>query len=146
MAKRAVIVIFLVTLIFVMGVELSNKPARRGSVLIGGKTIRVEVARTPEQREQGLSGRTVLPEDTGMLFIFEKPDFYGFWMKKMNFSIDIIWIGRDYKIVDVSADVSPLTFPRTFLPKEPAQFVLEVPSGWVNFNKISVGDPTKFSL
>lgn len=145
MVKKVAIIIFLVTLIL-MGALFLNKSPRQGLVTIGGKTIKVEMAQTLVERERGLSGKTILPEGTGMLFIFEKPDYYGFWMKDMNFPIDIIWIGRDYKIVDVSADVSPSTFPKTFSPKEPVQYILEVNSGWAEQNKVAVGDSIDFTL
>lgn len=144
MVKKAVIIIFLVTIILIMGAKLLNKPLRQGLVTIGGKTIKVEVAQNIEEKEKGLSGRAGLPEGTGMLFVFPKPDDYGFWMKNMNFPIDIIWIGRDFKIVDISTEISPSTFPKTFLPKEPAQFVLEVNSGWAEQNKVAVGDRVEF--
>lgn len=148
MVKKAAIFIFLILtiIVFVMGFMLLNKPSRPGLVTVGEKTIKVEILKTLADREKGLSGRPSLLEGTGMLFVFEKPDFYSFWMKDMNFPIDIIWIGKDYKIVDISANVSPSTFPKTFLPKDPAQFVLEVNAGWAGLNKISVGDNTKFSL
>lgn len=143
MAEKAGIVIFLIALIFVMGTTFLNKPFRQSRVTIGGKTVKVEVAQSIKDKEKGLSGRAGLPEGSGMLFVFPKPDYYGFWMKDMNFPIDIIWIGQDYKVVDVSADVSPATFPKIFLPKEPAQFVLEVNSGWSKETKVMVGDSAK---
>lgn len=68
-------------------------------VLIGGKKIRVDIADTVVTRTQGLSGRTSLAETDGMLFVFENADRYGFWMKDMNFAIDIIWIDPEKNIV-----------------------------------------------
>ena len=51
--------------------------------------IKVELAITPEARAQGLSGRPSLSENEGVLFVFDKPDKYSFWMKNMNFPLDI---------------------------------------------------------
>ena len=67
---------------------------------INDKEIAVEVAATAETRSKGLSGRGSLEEGTGMLFIFDSPAQYGFWMKDMNFAIDIVWIDEKFHIVD----------------------------------------------
>jgi len=67
-------------------------------VKIAGQNIKVDLALTPETQEKGLSGRSGLKDDEGMLFVFEKPDKYSFWMKDMNFPIDIIWMGEDMRV------------------------------------------------
>src|SRR5690242_15708811 len=59
---------------------------------IGGQQIYVKKADTPAKQQQGLSGTASLPLDQGMLFIFPKDGTYAFWMKDMNYSLDIIWI------------------------------------------------------
>jgi uncharacterized membrane protein (UPF0127 family) len=56
------------------------------------RTFKIELARTPEEQQKGLSNRASLPEDHGMLFLFDKPAPYGFWMKEMRFPLDIIFI------------------------------------------------------
>lgn len=145
LVKRTTI-IFLFALILVMVTSFLSKPLQSGLVTIGGKTIKVAVARTPREREKGFSGQIVLPEGTGMLFIFEKPGDYGFWMKDMNFPIDIIWIGQNSKIVEISSEVSPSTFPKTFSPKAPILYVLEVKAGWSGRNKILVDESVQFAL
>lgn len=91
--------------------------------------IRVFVAKTPESREHGLSGYPALEPDQGMLFIFPVVSTYSFWMKDMNFPIDIIWITSDLKIVEISENVTPESYPKTFSPSGPVQFVLEVGAG-----------------
>jgi uncharacterized protein len=96
---------------------------------IGGKTISVEIADTNEERAQGLSGRERLALGTGMLFVFEEPALHGFWMKDMNFSIDIVWIDENWTVVSVDRGVLPKTFPKAFYPASPAKYVLELNSG-----------------
>src|SRR4051812_1798797 len=66
---------------------------------IAGQHVVVDLATTPTTREQGLSGRAALPENHGMLFVFDTPGVYPFWMKDMNFPIDMIWISNDMKVV-----------------------------------------------
>ena len=57
---------------------------------IKSAVIEVELAMSDVKKQLGLSGRSNLPEDKGMLFVYDKPNFYSFWMKDMLFPIDII--------------------------------------------------------
>jgi uncharacterized protein len=117
------------------------------AVSIGQTVIPVELATTTAAVQKGLSGRTSLDNQSGMLFIFSKPDIYRFWMPDMHFPIDIIWIS-DGKIVDISEDVSddfdPAN-PRFYKPVKPAQYVLEVNAGFSSSKNIQVGDTVVFS-
>lgn len=97
-------------------------------------TIYAEVVDTPASRAQGLSGRRGLGEKEGMLFIFDHPGRYGFWMKDMLFPIDIIWINTDGVVVHVERNVSPSSYavtnpPQTFINEPDARYVLEVAAG-----------------
>ena len=94
----------------------------------GGK-IRVLIAKTPATRERGLGGYASLPEDQGMLFIFPKPTTVSFWMENMHFPIDIVWMNSDRKILGITRDVSPDTFPKSFPSPGKIQFVLELNAG-----------------
>ena len=64
----------------------------------------------------------------------------------MKFPIDIIWIGEDKKIVDIKTNISPQTFPEIFTSRQPARYVLEVNSGWVDENKIEIEDKIWYNL
>jgi len=110
------------------------------TAVINGQELNLEVMRTSEERSRGLSQKELLAENAGMLFIFENPGVPGFWMKDMNFSIDIIWIGSDKQILDITESVSPETYPKVFKPKAQIQYVLEVNAGWVDEHNISIGD------
>lgn len=109
------------------------------SLKINNVDLYVELADTPEKRVQGLSGRKELKNDRGMLFVFDKPNTYSFWMKDMNFPIDIIWIGEDLKITDITHNAKPESYPKIFQPKKPAKYVIEVNSGWNFKNGIQIG-------
>ncbi len=106
--------------------------------------IDVEVARTAQDRKVGLSGRDEIGEVEGVLFIFDYPDYYSFWMKDMNFEIDIIWIDKNKKIVDLSKNISPETWPNYFQPEREVKYVLEVTGGFVKSNEIKVGERVSF--
>lgn len=94
----------------------------------GGK-IRVLIAKNPTTRQEGLSGYKSLDVDQGMLFIFPTPADVGFWMKDMNFPIDIVWMDKDRKILGINANVGPETYPKTFPSPNKVQFVLELNAG-----------------
>ena len=96
---------------------------------LASTTVKVELARTPAERDHGLSGRLSLASDHGMLFLFDHPDTYGFWMPEMQFPIDIIWLNPNWQIVDIAHSVAPESYPHVFTPKAPATFVLEVIAG-----------------
>ena len=108
-------------------------------IKINDTSFQVEVARTTETRGQGLSGKPNLPDGTGMFFIFDTPDKYGFWMKDMNFAIDIVWIDENLTVVDVIKELKPDTFPQIFYPNKAVKYVLELPSGSALKYRIDIG-------
>ena len=114
-------------------------------VNIGGQKIQVELAVTVAERTQGLSGRQSLDEGTGLLFIFDKSGQYPFWMKDMNFPIDIIWLGEDFRIVSIEKNVSPKSYPKTFGGDKEARYVLEVVAGFSEMNNLKVGESVIFN-
>lgn len=96
--------------------------------------VYAEVVDTPASRAQGLSGRSGLREKEGMLFVFDRPGRYGFWMKDMLFPIDIVWINEEGYIVHVENSVSPSTYavtnpPQIFINDPDATYVLELGAG-----------------
>ncbi len=98
---------------------------------IGDYSFNLLLAKTAKEKEIGLSNTKSLPKDTGMLFEFEKADYYSFWMKDMKFPIDIIFI-KDNKIVTIYNEVKPPTNNKElaiYQPLEPANKVLEISSG-----------------
>ncbi len=109
------------------------------NISIGKIRLSVEVASTDAEREQGLSDRASLRDGTGMLFVFSKVDSYGFWMKDMHFSIDIVWINSDGVIAGIDKNVSPDTYPAAFYPPSPVPYVLEVPAGFADSHGVAVG-------
>lgn len=104
--------------------------------------LSVEVADTDAARINGLSGRDPLPENRGLLFIFEEDGYPAIWMKGMRFAIDIIWVNREGEIVHIERSVTPDTYPRTFKPKAPARYVVEVNAGYTDARNVAVGDQT----
>lgn len=108
---------------------------------VGEIEFRIEVANNNVTRTKGLSGRESLGENEGMLFIFEKPDTHSFWMKGMNFPLDIIWIS-DGQVVEISENLPPAALPNltVYSPHQPVNMVLEVNAGAARDKGIKAGD------
>ena len=143
-----IIVVFILTTSFVVLQPVKNLiPEDIKYVKIAGQEIKVDLALDTQTQEQGLSGRTLLKEDEGMLFIFQISDTHPFWMKDMNFPIDIIWI-RDTTIVDISKNVPVATTAElpTYAPREPVNKVLEVRAGDADRYGFKIGDAIKIGM
>jgi len=124
--------------------EVENVNSNLHTIRINNTEILVEIAQNEQQRTKGLSGRNFLPKNQGMLFIFDKPDYYPFWMKDMLISLDFIWINED-KIVQLNKNVKPEDFqhPNTLQPRTPIDQVLEVNAGFIDKNQININDIIK---
>ena len=70
-----------------------------------GFVVHALVAITPEQKEKGLMFITDLPENKGMLFVFEQEEPQLFWMKNTLIDLDMLFIGADKTITQVAAEV-----------------------------------------
>jgi len=114
-------------------------------VVVGQGFFDVEVRLTKTEKQEGLSGRDELKEDTGMLFIFDKADKHAFWMKGMKIPIDFIWISGN-KVIQVNRNIDPVSFapPKYIVPIEPVDSVLELPAGECDKFNIQVGDYVEF--
>lgn len=89
----------------------------------------VEIATTQLSQERGLSFKKSINENEGMLFIFNTPGKYGFWMKDMNFPLDMFWINEDGIVVSMQEDIATSTYPNVFINDSQAKYVLELNTG-----------------
>jgi uncharacterized membrane protein (UPF0127 family) len=117
---------------------------------VGEATLNVEVENTESGREVGLSGRASLPQDQGMLFVFETADRYGFWMKGMQFPLDFIWI-KAGRVAEITRDI-PIepgvadNALHDYRPLESIDSILEVNAGWALAHNIQINDPAVLLL
>ena len=126
----------------VLGQE--QKQNQTALVTVGGVNLITSLSTTPDAQSKGLAIRDSLNENEGMLFIFETPQKYSFWMKDMKFPIDIIWINQEGKIVHIEKNLPPCVFLLpcpSYAPKDDSLYVLEVVSNFTNKFDINVGDP-----
>lgn len=123
-----------------------NPPAqnRRAGLRVSGERFEVEIAESTTTRMRGLSGRASMGEKEGMLFIFDEPGNYGFWMRGMRFPIDIVWIVGD-EVAGVSRAVEPEPEKAVFnlpiyYPPRSVDKALELNAGAAERHGIQAGD------
>ena len=92
-------------------------------ITIGNKSYQVSLAETEEDQMKGLQGVHTLPEDEGVLFVFEEPGEVGFWMKDTLIPLDIIYINDDDEVIAVEQGVPG---DETILEHSDVKYVLEV--------------------
>jgi len=112
-------------------------PPGEAWVIFGADTVRVELARTAQEREQGLMYRESLEGGRGMLFVFPDAQIRSFWMQNTLIPLDIAYIDENLTIVDIQAMEPQTEDPHP--SARPAMFALEVPQGWFKEKGIEVG-------
>jgi len=127
--------------------QILSRP-KKAYVEVGGKKVEVEIADNDSKRAVGLMGRKQLDKDSGMFFIFPNEKIHTFWMAGTFIPLDIIWINSNLEIVYISENTPPCTESvksacSIYKPTEKAKYVLEVNSGWVKENNVSIGDTIK---
>lgn len=117
---------------------------RTTPLTIGDDTFNVYVADSAVEWEVGLGNVDTLGAGEGMVFIFPSPEEHTFWMKGVEYPIDIIWIGDGSVIGSVTA-YPELTSDKSsyarYVSPELVDMVLEVSAGTVATEQIGVGDP-----
>jgi len=118
-------------------------PAAAGAQLpeatltVGGHKLAAEIARTDAARMQGLMHRRMLPEDRGMLFVFDDVGIHAMWMKNTFVPLSVAFLDERGAIINI-ADMEPHTLD-THAAARPAKYALEVNRGWFARRGIKAG-------
>ena len=120
----------------------ADVPAASYRLSLSGGVYNLTTAVTEAEQEQGLGDRDGLPPTEGMLFWNADTAQRCFWMKDMRFSIDMLWVGHDKKVVKIEHSVSPDTYPQTYCAD--AQYVIELHAGAAAKEHIVVGRRLQF--
>lgn len=109
-----------------------------------GTTVRVEIAATPARRQLGLMFREQMSPAEGMIFVFETPGFYPFWMKNTLIPLDMIWLDADARVVAIADAVPPCEAdPCPSYPPDAgtsATYVVEVVAGFAKQHGVRRGE------
>jgi len=129
--------------------EVSQPKFETKQIVIGTKEYKINLTQTEEDRKKGLAVFDSLTANEGMLFSFDQEDYYVFWMKEMKFNIDIIFLDKDKKVLDVFENVKAEPGVqdmdlKTYSSKLKSQFIIELKEGETRKNGIKPGDTVLF--
>lgn len=113
-----------------------------------GRSVTAELAVTDEERSRGLMFRDQVLPGQGMLFVFEEEGLHSFWMKNTLVPLDMLWLGRDRRIISIAKNVPPCAAEPcpTYGPETPALFVLELKAGQADVFGLKLRDRLEFVL
>jgi hypothetical protein len=109
-------------------------------------SVRAELALTKRERDVGLMFRGHLDAKGGMLFVFEKPQVLGFWMKNTLIPLDMIFIGQNKKILGIVHNAPPRSLQTRGIGYKRSLYVLEVNGGFCKKHGIHPGNRVQFTL
>lgn len=135
-------IFFSIISIVIFAILSQNK--KLAELTINDTTVAVEFAKTSQEQSRGLCCRDSLPENQGMLFVYDSPGNYGFWMKDTRIPLDMYWISSEKRIVHIEHSVQPDSYPKSYRSPEPAQYILETNAGFAKQYNIQVGDIVQF--
>jgi uncharacterized membrane protein (UPF0127 family) len=110
----------------------------RIKVVIGGESFRIEVARTEEQKRQGLMNRRSLGDREGMIFVYETDQHLAFWMKNTTIPLTMAFLSKDGQILQIE-QLKPLSL-KSVVSERAVRYGLELPAGVLDELGVGVGD------
>ena len=125
--------------------KLESVEFPRGMIQIDDVIVEVQVADTKPRHVRGLMFQEQLPYDQGMIFVFDNQGSHSLWMLNMQFPLDMIWFDDAGKVVHIETNVPPcktaleITTCQSIVPSAKATYILEVTSGFVEMNNVTVG-------
>lgn len=150
--KKRIIFLILMALLLVSGAMLFNAPKKSEIIEVrfpSGAKLQAEVADTPEKLLFGLAFRPGLPEDEGMIFLFEKSGPHKVWTKQFQFHVDLIWVDESKQIVHMKESAEPCKedpCPWHGPPPKNARYIIEANSGFIQKSEATVGSELVFAL
>jgi len=94
----------------------------------GSRTFSIEIADEPDEQARGLMFRSALPQDSGMLFIFDPPRPANFWMQNTMIPLDMIFIGDGGQVESIAERTDTFS-QRISQSQGPVRAVLEINGG-----------------
>jgi hypothetical protein len=112
-----------------------------------GKIFELMVADSPTKKMLGLMHRKSLPENKGMLFLFNRAGRYDIWMLNMNLPIDILWLDSKSKVIKIIENAEPCSSFFKCIPYSSphnAMYIIELNAGASRKNSIRKGSVFSF--
>lgn len=127
----------------------SDATVRKAITLPGGQVIQAELMMRREDMMRGMMFRTSLAPDRGLFFVHGRAGKYSYWMHNVRVPLDIIWIDKEHRIVEISPDTpgclekDPVKCPQ-YGGKVDSSFVLELAGGMAAKYGLAVGQKLSF--
>lgn len=140
--KPMIVVLAAIISVLIIGMQDNGKfsvsfPDRNVSII-------ADIADTPYARGKGLMFVQSLPENAGMLFVFENPQDLRFWMKNTLIPLDIIFVSENFTVVNIAENAQPCSgYCPLYYSASPSKYVIETNAGFARKNGIKVGDSVR---
>ena len=108
-------------------------------------SVRAAVADDDDSRSEGLMNVHNLPNDAGMIFIFEDEAPRSFWMANTPISLDILFINSEMEIVRIHRNTPPYSH-ENIVSESPAKYVVEVNAGFTLNHDIREGMKISYTI
>jgi uncharacterized protein len=149
--KRIIMMVLLALLLMSASIFLGER--KESSIIVvtfpSGIQLEAEVADTPEQLLFGLAFRDTMPPNGGMLYIFEENGLHRITTKEYRFPIDILWIDESHHVIHMLENAEPCrNDPCPFFgpPPEPARYIIQAESGFIQKARVAADDELKYTL
>jgi len=114
---------------------------------LGDGAFKAQMALKSSDRDKGLLGTSGLDPDQAFLLAFPTEDKWGVWPKSTTFSIDIVWLNKDKKVIYIAKNISPGNLTSAVIkPKTPAKYIIEFPAGTVDSESIDINQTAVFQI
>lgn len=140
-----IIIIVIIIALIKFGGSLAFPFGKSATATIKNQKFTLMVAQSEHDKSVGLSGRQSLSPNTGMIFVFDKPGIYSFWMKDMKFPIDMVFLNNTtidtiYKNIPPPAAHENTANLKVYSPQNNINYVLELPAGTADKYSLKPGD------
>lgn len=146
MKHKVILSILIIILVFTAGLffytNSYSKTTTAPKICFQKNCFYLELATTRAQQTLGLMNRTSLPNNKGMLFIYQEPGIYSFWMKNTLIPLDMIWLDENFNIIYIKKNAQPCLTNQcpSYGPQEKAKYVLELNAGEVEKINLKIAD------
>jgi uncharacterized membrane protein (UPF0127 family) len=127
--------------VYVMWPQLQSHTTLR----LGDGVFTARVAKTQEERDKGLADTHSLGQDQAMILVYDQDGKWPITMKGVKYSLDILWLDKDKKVVYIVKNATPASYPyEIFTPKTDARYVVEVVAGTAGKKAVSINSEATF--
>lgn len=131
-------------LLFVIAACMPSKQHGQCMASIGKNTWRMEIAKTEEERSRGLMFRAFMPEDQGMIFVFDPPREIAMWMKNTSISLDMVFVDNTSRVFHIHENAQPNSETAIHSGGN-TRYLLELNAGQIKDAGIKKGDAVTFT-